>query len=128
MKILGELFQIVDFSVTDSFENGGGTHCVASLVPLMDSPVFAAHFPGRPVVPGACIVAAVEELLCKALQQKSLHIVEIKNVKFTSLVEPKEGEPLTFKMDIDKESYKVKAVVKYSGMICSKMSVTFNRS
>lgn len=127
MKILGELFQIVDIAVTDSFENGGGTHCEASLVPLMDSPVFAAHFPGRPVVPGACIVAAVEELLCKASQQ-SLHIVEIKNVKFISLVEPKEGVPLTFEMDIDKESYKVKAVVKYSGMICSKMSVTFNRS
>ena len=50
-------------------------------------PIFAAHFPNRPIVPGACIVQVVKELVEQQLSNP-LNIIEVKNVKFTELILP----------------------------------------
>lgn len=121
MKMIGELFREGGFVVTDLGEEGR-VHCSASLLPLMDSKVLAAHFPGKPIVPGACIVAAVSELVCRTLAKK-LQISLVKNIKFMSLIEPKEGEPIVFEIDIERETKKVKAVVSYCDAVSCKMSL-----
>lgn len=122
MKMIGELLCEGGYVVKDLGEEGR-IHCSASLLPLMDSKVLAAHFPGKPIVPGACIVAAVSELVCRTMAQK-LQISLVKNIKFMSLIEPKEGEPIVFEIDIERETKKVKAVVNYCDAVSCKMSMT----
>lgn len=121
MKMIGSLFREdkLDIKVGD----GGAIHCDAVLTPVMESPILAAHFPGHPIVPGACLIAAATELACSATGQ-NWRMEVLKNVKYISLVEPQEGEPLRFEMDIDSNAKKVKAVVKYCDAICCKMSMT----
>lgn len=122
MRMIGELFCEGGFVVTDLGEEGR-VHCSASLLPLMDSKVLAAHFPGKPIVPGACIVAAVSELVCRTMAKK-LQISLVKNIKFMSLIEPKEGEPIVFEIEIERETKKVKTVVSYCDAVSCKMSMT----
>ncbi len=125
MKIIGDLFQTGDFISDNSGAEGTGIHCSATLLPVMESVVFAAHFPGHPIVPGACIVAAVGELASRALNQQC-QVSFVKNVKFISLIEPEANIPVRFDLDIDLESKKVKAIVQYRGAVCCKLSLTLS--
>lgn len=64
-------------------------------------PVFAGHFPGHPIVPGACLVQIAEDLLSDRLG-KSVAFISAHNLKFRQPVYPdndiilglKKGEPL----------------------------------
>lgn len=63
--------------------------------------VFAGHFPGHPIVPGACLVQIAEDLLSERLG-KSVAFTSVHNLKFRQPVYPdkdiilglKKGEPL----------------------------------
>ena len=123
MKMIGELFKEENLTVEDNRTESGAVHCVAVLTPVKECVIFAAHFPGQPVVPGACIVATVGELVCRVLQSQ-WYVSTLKNVKFISLIEPKENEPVTFDMNIDVPAKKVKVVVMYCEAVCCKMSLT----
>ncbi|MBQ6955803.1 MAG: hypothetical protein IJP80_04235 [Bacteroidales bacterium] len=121
MKMLGDLFEKKEFVVTN--DEAGSVHCSASLMPVMDSPVLKAHFPGKPIVPGACILATVAELADMALGVR-WQTREVKSVKFISLIEPEAGMPVLFDIVIDSPSGKVKASVRYRDAVCCKMSMT----
>ena len=50
-------------------------------------PVFAGHFPGHPIVPGACIVQIAEELISQQVG-KNIRFNSIKNLKFRQPITP----------------------------------------
>lgn len=50
-------------------------------------PIFAGHFPGRPIVPGACMVQIAEELTA-ILLGRPVQWNTIKNLKFRYPVTP----------------------------------------
>lgn len=50
-------------------------------------PIFAGHFPGQPVVPGACLVQIAEELLRIQTGQK-IRFNSVRNLKFRHPVLP----------------------------------------
>jgi len=50
-------------------------------------PIFAGHFPGHPIVPGACLIQIVEELLSERLGQTA-RFTAIRNLKFRQPVTP----------------------------------------
>lgn len=50
-------------------------------------PVFAGHFPGHPIVPGACLVQIAEDLLSERLG-KSVAFTSVHNLKFRQPVYP----------------------------------------
>ena len=52
-----------------------------------EHPVFAGHFPGHPIVPGACLVQIAQELLS---DQKGVRVQfrEIRNLKFKQPITP----------------------------------------
>lgn len=50
-------------------------------------PIFAGHFPGHPVVPGACLVQIAEELLVTQLGQ-TVRFTSVRNLKFRQPVMP----------------------------------------
>ncbi|MDP9077432.1 MAG: 3-hydroxyacyl-ACP dehydratase [Bacteroidota bacterium] len=51
------------------------------------SAIFKGHFPGQPVVPGACMLQIVKEVLESALGQ-SLLIKKAGNLKFIGMIDP----------------------------------------
>ena len=52
--------------------------------------IFAGHFPDHPVVPGACMLQIVKEILAGTLKA-DLGLIQADNIKFLSLVEPSTG-------------------------------------
>ncbi|MDB5091223.1 MAG: hypothetical protein JWR09_5217 [Mucilaginibacter sp.] len=52
-----------------------------------NSPIFKGHFPGQPVVPGACMLQLVKEVLEDALGQ-SVQIQKAANLKFIAMIDP----------------------------------------
>ncbi|MBO4577117.1 MAG: hypothetical protein J5688_00255 [Paludibacteraceae bacterium] len=50
-------------------------------------PIFAGHFPGHPIVPGACLIQIAEELLSDHLEQTT-RFSAIRNLKFRQPVTP----------------------------------------
>lgn len=58
-------------------------------------PVFAGHFPGHPIVPGACLVQIAEELLSTHLSQK-VRFTSVRNLKFRQPVTPDREVTITF--------------------------------
>ena len=52
--------------------------------------VYQAHFPGNPITPGVCLLECVE-YLTGVLYGRSLKLHQIKNVKFTSVLDPRQS-------------------------------------
>lgn len=124
--MIGELFRLESCEVVGQQQNveSAMIRCSAALSPVMESAIFAAHFPGRPVVPGACLVAVVSELMSR-VTGNGWQLKEIKNVKFISLIEPTAETKVTVDIDIDTVSRKAKALVSNNGNVCCKMSLLF---
>jgi len=53
--------------------------------------IFEGHFPGQPVLPGACLLQFVKEVLEEALE-KSLRLKKATQLKFISMVVPGDNE------------------------------------
>lgn len=49
--------------------------------------IFAGHFPGHPIVPGAILVQIAEELVSSTIG-KALHTQTIRNLKFRKAITP----------------------------------------
>lgn len=66
-------------------------------------PIFAGHFPGQPVVPGACLIQIAEELA--SLQAgHTVRMTALRNLKFRQPVTPDKQVTITLhngKIDID---------------------------
>ena len=131
MKMIGNLFRELDFTVEK--QDAGNVRCHAQLTPIMDCSILKAHFPGQPIVPGACLVAVVGELVNKALKTGiptrtwalQMQLKTIKNIKFISLIEPREDGIIIFDINIDTQTYKTKVLVDYDGKACCKMSLSY---
>lgn len=50
-------------------------------------PIFAGHFPGHPIVPGACLLQIAEEL-ASIQAGHTVHFTAIRNLKFRQPVTP----------------------------------------
>lgn len=49
--------------------------------------IFEGHFPGKPVVPGVCMMQIIQELLSRTLN-KNLLIRKASNIKFLHVIDP----------------------------------------
>jgi 3-hydroxyacyl-[acyl-carrier-protein] dehydratase len=52
-----------------------------------EHPIFGGHFAGRPVVPGACLLQLVEELMAR-VTGKGGRLNKADQIKFVSMIEP----------------------------------------
>lgn len=59
--------------------------------------IYAGHFPGRPVVPGVCLVQIVQELLSKALGERT-RLASASFIKFLKVISPENGPALSFQL------------------------------
>lgn len=53
------------------------------------SGIFKVHFPGNPILPGACQLEMFRQLACEALG-KDVDIVSVNNIKYLALIDPRE--------------------------------------
>jgi 3-hydroxyacyl-[acyl-carrier-protein] dehydratase len=50
-------------------------------------PIFKGHFPGQPVVPGACLLQMVKEIM-QTITDSNMQLIKAHQVKFISLIDP----------------------------------------
>lgn len=93
-----------------------------------ESVIFKAHFPGEPIMPGACIVQMVLELFM-TWTKRDVEIAKVNNLKFLSVISPDEVLDLDVVIEIKKEEegqVSIKADITKDGSDFTKMSLLLN--
>lgn len=85
------LYRLLDLQTVD-----GLTSARVTLLP--ESPIYAAHFRGMPVTPGACLVEMACELASLAAG-RSLELASASDIKFLAPVLPGQTSGLTFLLE-----------------------------
>ncbi len=76
-----------------------------------DSEIFDGHFPGQPVVPGACMLQLVKDMLSETLKV-SPKLLKADNIKFLGLVQPgTENLNLIIKYQLFGDQIKMNAIL-----------------
>jgi 3-hydroxyacyl-[acyl-carrier-protein] dehydratase len=90
-----------------------------------DSDILKGHFPDQPVVPGACMLQTVKEILEDNFKA-SLRLVKADNIKFLNLIEPQVGNlTLTINHQLIDEQLKITVNLSSADSICMKFKGTF---
>ena len=96
MKLKNNLYKIISKEEVNSIFN-----YTVELNP--SCVIYQAHFPGEPITPGVCIVQIGKEVIEDLLLEQSsvsrrLEIIKAKNIKFLSVISPKETPILTYQV------------------------------
>lgn len=93
---------------------------------LPESPIYAAHFKGMPVTPGACLIQIACELI-SAETGKVLDIEEASDVRFVHPVLPNETTELTYQFSrpfpVDQPDFWTVHVLS-GETLCARMKIT----
>ncbi len=89
-----------------------------------ESVIFDAHFPGNPILPGACITDIVKCCAEKVVNQ-SLEIKSVRNLKFLQIIQPDNVANLniTLKISSANDELVCKAIVASEAIVFSKMDL-----
>lgn len=90
--------------------------------------IFAAHFPGEPILPGACIVQIATELFAQWKDDDQLQVRKISNLKFLSIVSPQQLTNLDVLLEerkTDAEGTQVRVSVRNVDVEYSRMTLLF---
>lgn len=93
-----------------------------------ESAIFKAHFPGEPIMPGACIVQMVQELYMM-WTKRDVEIAKVNNLKFLSVISPDAVLELNVVLEVKKEEadmIHLKADVVDGQTYYTKMSLTLH--
>lgn len=90
-------------------------------------PIFNGHFPGRPVVPGVCMMQIVKELLDKGTAQDTL-LRHGSNIKFLNFIDPTQQPEVLISVQYDVQpdaSWKVNANIRHGEIVFFKFQGNF---
>lgn len=91
-------------------------------------PIFQAHFAGSPVMPGACIVQMIKELVSD-YSSAPFFISAVKNMKFLKVITPLENPEISVQitcMPEDNENLLVSSVIHDGDSVFSKATLILN--
>lgn len=91
--------------------------------------IFKGHFPGQPVLPGACMLQMVKEILQTFLNVQ-LQLIKADEIKFLSVIQPT-GKNLQFfiKYEFTENNVtKVDAKIIMNEVVCFKMRSLFKQN
>jgi len=102
---------------------------IAALDINKDCDIFKGHFPGHPVVPGACMLQIVKEVLEEALDT-SLRLKRAEYLKFINMIDP--GSTSLVALDIvykviEDGDVSVVAKILNGEVVCFKFQGRFGR-
>jgi 3-hydroxyacyl-[acyl-carrier-protein] dehydratase len=88
----------------------------------IDHAIFGGHFPGQPVVPGACMLQMVKEVLSNALNIE-YQLKKADNLKFIAPVDPRMVDELELKLSYKpiEPGLQVTGSLSANGVVCFKM-------
>ena len=88
--------------------------------------IFEGHFHGQPVLPGACMVQLVKEVLEEHLNSM-LKLEKADNLKFMSLIDPQKNNLLLLEINyaIDESQVKATASLIAKDVVCFKFQGVF---
>ena len=61
--------------------------------------IFMGHFPQQPILPGACMVQMVKEVVA-AYADKEIKLLKANNIKFLSFVDPNQNELMQLEFEL----------------------------
>ncbi len=115
-KFLGELYSIESSGQGD---DGKSTFRIA-INPRYE--IFRGHFPGNPVLPGACTIQIIKELAEEATGRNML-LSEAQNIKYLSFINPERNRILDIDIHLKEKDtglMSCNASVHYEGTVfCS---------
>jgi len=85
-------------------------------------PIFSGHFPGQPVVPGACMLQMVKEILSENMPS-AYRLKKADHLKFIAPIDPNMADELEMKLTYKalEIGLQVVAVLTANGVVCFKM-------
>ena len=91
--------------------------------------IFEGHFPGHPVLPGACMLQMVKELL-ETFLEKPLQLMKADDIRFSAMVDPNVNKELIFSIQYhltEAQLVNVNAkILKQDNTVCCKIKASFN--
>ncbi len=115
------------FTIISSAYQENNVHSTLQL--NKDNEIFAGHFPGHPVLPGACMLQMLKDVLEQALGLR-LRLKKADNIKFLSLVVPADNQVLQIDLSYsfaDEKSVYVTASLTVQEQVCFKFKGRFDR-
>ena len=100
---------------------------VAVITVNEQSEIFKGHFPGQPVVPGACMLQLVKDVLEDALKQ-SLQLRKAEQLKFIAMITPENTGQLVLEIvyrNLEDGVIKVNAKLNATDVVCFKLQGNF---
>ena len=94
----------------------------------VDYEILKGHFPGNPIIPGACIIQIISELVSKHLGFDVI-MSEAKKIKFTNPIKPEKDNEVLFVISLSTTDKGIATAVTVSTeeTIFAKISATFSR-
>ncbi len=95
-----------------------------------DCMIYKAHFPGKPITPGVCIIQIATELLNEISPGKKV-LSSVGNAKFLAIINPLESKEVTFtfkKISEEDGFLKVSALVSDKDTVFTKLSLKYQPS
>ena len=111
-----------DFFIVDDWQPGDGL-ARAILRINWRHPIFEGHFPGRPVVPGACLLQIMKELVSMALGNE-MRLIRADQIKFISMIGPDEDETMWMNLTWN-QALQVTAEGTHAGDVCFRFKGSF---
>lgn len=120
MRFLDDFFHILSESCEGEYR------CRVRINPAHR--IFAGHFPGNPVVPGACLLQMASEILESHLGKK-LFLQKAPHIKFKVSVKPEDELDFAFALVTQEEdSIKAELNVENGETVFAKMTLKFKSS
>jgi 3-hydroxyacyl-[acyl-carrier-protein] dehydratase len=82
LMLLNYLYSIDDFEATK-----------ATLRLHAEHPIFSGHFPGKPILPGACQLQIIREML-SGITGKDYRLQKATTIKFITPIDPRQNETI----------------------------------
>jgi 3-hydroxyacyl-[acyl-carrier-protein] dehydratase len=118
-----------DLWTLSSYESNEPASFIAGVTFNTRHRIFDVHFPGNPIVPGACIIQIATELLSHHLSETVI-LTEAKNIKFTNLINPVQFNEVDFTFKLipgDNETFGATISVSKGSGIFVKISARFKK-
>lgn len=106
-----------------SFEHENGIVAAEVSFNATDA-IFKGHFPGQPVVPGACMLQMEKELLEKAIGQH-VQLRKAGNIKYISHITPDAVCIFRIQYVVKEDGYEVAGAISVNGKACYKSKTKY---